>query len=74
MEWMDKETAIDGNEGASMVYLGCWVGVAAVLAQCEWICFFAGFVFHATCRSRASLAVFSRMNQLRSGSEAARIV
>ncbi len=57
-----------------MVYLGCWVGVAAVLAQCEWICFFAGFVFHATCRSRASLAVFSRMNQLRSGSEAARIV
>ncbi|QTD92278.1 hypothetical protein [Burkholderia anthina] len=65
---------MDRKAGALAVYREYLTGMTIVLARCEWIGFFADFVFHSIGRVRVSLAIFSRMNQLRSGFDAAGIV
>ncbi len=57
-----------------MVCRGYRIGMTSVPARCEWICFLPGFVLHSTCRTPVNLAVFSRMNQLRSRFDEARIM
>lgn len=70
---IDKSAAANGNEGALTICRGYRIGMTAVSVRCECIGFLSGFVVHSTGRMRVNLAIFSRMNQLRSGFDEARV-